>query len=113
VFKLEQEEYTREGITWTSVDFQDNQPVLDTVEGFGGILALLDEESYLQRGNDENFVLKLKKARVRKVAPAPGAKLEAILSFPVRQEGNFTVRHYAGFVECHAASIAVVNLYGL
>ena len=54
MFKLEQEEYNREGIEWTSVDFQDNQPVLDTIEGFGGVIPLLDEESHLQRGCDES-----------------------------------------------------------
>ena len=37
VFKLEQEEYNREGIVWNSVDFQDNQPVLDTIEGYCGV----------------------------------------------------------------------------
>ena len=99
VFKLEQAEYEKEGIKWNQVDFQDNQPVLDTIEGFGGVLSLLDEESYLQKGKDENFMTKLRKARVRKVAPGPGAKPEPILSFPRMGETNFIIRHYAGFVE--------------
>jgi myosin heavy subunit len=99
VFKLEQAEYEKEGIVWNQVDFQDNQPVLDTIEGFGGVLSLLDEESYLQKGKDENFMTKLRKARVRKVAPSPGAKAEPILSFSRMGEANFIIRHYAGFVD--------------
>ena len=110
VFKLEQEEYNREGIVWNSVDFQDNQPVLDTIEGYGGVLPLLDEECFIQRGSDENFMLKLQKARIRKVAPMPGAAAEPILSFPKMQgQTHFIVRHYAGFVTYNSANFREKN----
>ncbi|KAG9076465.1 Myosin type-2 heavy chain 1, partial [Ceratobasidium sp. 370] len=33
VFKLEQEEYVREQINWTFIDFSDNQPCIDVIEG--------------------------------------------------------------------------------
>ncbi|KAK8199579.1 class V myosin-like protein [Phyllosticta capitalensis] len=59
VFKLEQEEYLREQIDWTFIDFADNQPCIDLIEGKLGILALLDEESRLPMGSDEQFVTKL------------------------------------------------------
>ena len=59
VFKLEQEEYVREKIDWTFIDFSDNQPCIDLIEGKLGILALLDEESRLPMGSDEHFVTKL------------------------------------------------------
>ena len=59
VFKLEQEEYLREQIDWTFIDFSDNQPCIDLIEGKLGILALLDEESRLLIGSDELFVTKL------------------------------------------------------
>jgi hypothetical protein len=32
VFKMEQEEYTREEINWSYVEFVDNQDVLDLIE---------------------------------------------------------------------------------
>jgi len=32
VFKMEQEEYIREGINWSNIDFVDNQDVLDLIE---------------------------------------------------------------------------------
>ncbi|KAJ4306525.1 Myosin type-2 heavy chain 1 [Collariella sp. IMI 366227] len=59
VFKLEQEEYLREQIDWTFIDFADNQPCIDLIEGRLGILSLLDEESRLPMGSDEQFVTKL------------------------------------------------------
>lgn len=59
VFKLEQEEYLREEIDWTFIDFADNQPCIDLIEGKLGVLSLLDEESRLPMGSDEQFVTKL------------------------------------------------------
>lgn len=44
VFKLEQEEYGKEGIEWKFIDFYDNQPCIDLIESKLGILDLLDEE---------------------------------------------------------------------
>ena len=45
VFKLEQEEYIKEQIEWSFIDFADNQPCIDVIENRLGILSLLDEES--------------------------------------------------------------------
>ncbi|KAF2718342.1 hypothetical protein K431DRAFT_287734 [Polychaeton citri CBS 116435] len=59
VFKLEQEEYLREEIDWKFIDFSDNQPCIDLIEGKLGVLALLDEESRLPMGSDDSFVTKL------------------------------------------------------
>lgn len=44
VFKLEQEEYMKEEISWTLIDFYDNQPCINLIEAKLGILDLLDEE---------------------------------------------------------------------
>ena len=59
VFKLEQEEYVKEQIDWTFIDFSDNQPCIDLIEAKLGVLALLDEESRLPMGSDDQFVTKL------------------------------------------------------
>lgn len=59
VFKLEQEEYMREQIEWKFIKFYDNQPCIDLIEGKLGVLSLLDEESRLPMGSDEQFVTKL------------------------------------------------------
>lgn len=46
VFKLEQDEYTRENIVWKHIDYQDNQRTLDTLASKPmNLLSLIDEES--------------------------------------------------------------------
>jgi myosin V len=59
VFKLEQENYLKEGIVWTMIDFYDNQPCIDLIEAKLGILDLLDEECRMPNGSDNSWVAKL------------------------------------------------------
>ncbi|XP_029289703.1 LOW QUALITY PROTEIN: unconventional myosin-Vc [Cottoperca gobio] len=59
VFKLEQEEYMKEDIPWTLIDFYDNQPVIDLIEAKMGILDLLDEECLFPQGTDRSWLQKL------------------------------------------------------
>ncbi|CAF0778200.1 unnamed protein product [Didymodactylos carnosus] len=59
VFKLEQEEYMKEEITWSFIQFQDNQPCIDLIESKLGILDLLDEECKMPKGSDENWLRKI------------------------------------------------------
>nr|ADD91458.1 myosin V-like protein [Adineta vaga] len=59
VFKLEQEEYMKEEITWSFIQFYDNQPCIDLIENKLGILDLLDEECKMPKGSDENWHRKL------------------------------------------------------
>uniref|UniRef100_A0A8C7RRD1 Myosin VB n=1 Tax=Oncorhynchus mykiss TaxID=8022 RepID=A0A8C7RRD1_ONCMY len=59
VFKLEQEEYVKEQIPWTLIDFYDNQPCIDVIEAKLGILDLLDEECKVPKGTDQNWCQKL------------------------------------------------------
>lgn len=59
VFKLEQEEYLKEGIVWNMIDFYDNQPCIDLIESKLGILDLLDDECRMPNGSDTSWVGKL------------------------------------------------------
>ncbi|XP_053264454.1 unconventional myosin-Vb isoform X2 [Podarcis raffonei] len=59
VFKLEQEEYMKEQIPWTLIDFYDNQPCIDLIEAKLGIFDLLDEECKVPKGTDQNWAQKL------------------------------------------------------
>ncbi|TFK55318.1 hypothetical protein OE88DRAFT_1694770 [Heliocybe sulcata] len=88
VFKLEQDEYVREEISWTFIDFQDNQLCIDVIEGKLGVLALLDEESRLPSGTDASFLTKLNSQL---------AKPEYKNVFKKPRFGNtaFTIAHYA------------------
>lgn len=99
VFKLEQEEYVREQIDWTFIDFSDNQPCIDLIEAKLGILSLLDEESRLPMGSDEQFVTKLHHNFA--------ADKQKFYKKPRFGKSAFTVCHYAvdvtyesdGFIE--------------
>ena len=59
VFRLEQDEYIREGIKWSFIDFTDNQHCIDAIESKLGIISLLDEESRLASGSDGSFLRKV------------------------------------------------------
>lgn len=54
MFKLEQEEYMKEQIPWTLIDYYDNQPCIDLIEAKLGILDLLDEECKVSLYQREN-----------------------------------------------------------
>ncbi|XP_061635923.1 unconventional myosin-Vb [Phyllopteryx taeniolatus] len=59
VFHLEQEEYVREELTWSRIEFSDNQQCIHLIEGQLGLLDLLDEECRMPKGSDESWVQKL------------------------------------------------------
>lgn len=60
IFKLEQEEYTNEGINWKNIEFIDNQNILDMI-GLKpmSIMALINEETVFPKGTDTTLVAKL------------------------------------------------------
>jgi myosin-5 len=97
---LEQEEYVREKINWKFIDYSDNQPCIDVIEGKLGILALLDEESRLPSGTDASLLTKL---NVQLATPAT----KDIYKKPRFGNSAFTIAHYAvdvtyevdGFIE--------------
>ncbi|KAF8652757.1 hypothetical protein AX16_004253 [Volvariella volvacea WC 439] len=88
VFKLEQEEYIKEEINWTFIDFSDNQPCIDVIEGKLGVLALLDEESRLPAGTDASFLQKLN-AQLNK------PEYKTVFKKPRFGNTSFTIAHYA------------------
>ncbi|KAN0075236.1 P-loop containing nucleoside triphosphate hydrolase protein [Tylopilus felleus] len=88
VFKLEQEEYMKEQINWTFIDFSDNQPCIDIIEGKLGVLALLDEESRLPAGSDASFLQKLNTQLLKRVN-------NAVFKKPRFGNSAFTIAHYA------------------
>jgi myosin-5 len=58
VFKLEQDEYVAEKIQWSFIDFSDNQPCIEMIEGKLGLMDLMDEETRLPSGTDKSLVQK-------------------------------------------------------
>ncbi|XVE81493.1 hypothetical protein DITRI_Ditri15bG0068800 [Diplodiscus trichospermus] len=89
VFKMEQEEYEKEEIAWSYIEFVDNQDILDLIEKKpGGILALLDEACMFPRSTHETFAQKLYQT----------FKDHKRLSKPKLARTDFTIGHYAGEV---------------
>ncbi|KAG8196055.1 hypothetical protein JTE90_007800 [Oedothorax gibbosus] len=95
MFVLEQEEYKREGIEWTFIDFGlDLQACIDLIEKPMGVLSILEEESMFPKASDKTFDEKLKNNHLGKspnfVKPKPPK--------PGQQEAQFAIVHYAGTV---------------
>uniref|UniRef100_A0A7N0TWA0 Myosin-17-like n=1 Tax=Kalanchoe fedtschenkoi TaxID=63787 RepID=A0A7N0TWA0_KALFE len=89
VFKMEQEEYTKEEINWSYIEFVDNQDVLDLIEKKpGGIISLLDEACMFPKSTHETFAQKLYQTFT---------KHKRFIK-PKLSRTNFTISHYAGEV---------------
>ncbi|XAR58625.1 Myosin ATPase [Bertholletia excelsa] len=89
VFKMEQEEYTKEEIDWSYIEFVDNQDVLDLIEKKpGGIVALLDEACMFPKSTHETFSQKLYQT----------FKSHKRFIKPKLSRTDFTIAHYAGEV---------------
>uniref|UniRef100_H3D867 Myosin VAb n=1 Tax=Tetraodon nigroviridis TaxID=99883 RepID=H3D867_TETNG len=90
VFKLDQEEYTKEGIPWTMIDFCDNQPVINLIEAKLGILDLLDEECRMPKGSDDSWAQKMYNTLLKK---------HALFKKPKLSNRAFIVHHFGDEVE--------------
>jgi myosin-5 len=97
VFKIQQAEYTSEDIDWQSIDFSDNQPTIDLIEGRLGLLAILDEESRLAAGTDTSLIEKL---NWQLLGQSQGTAPKAAHGGLFRSTPDtFTIAHYAHDVE--------------
>ncbi|MCP9266367.1 Myosin-4 [Dirofilaria immitis] len=95
MFVLEQEEYEREGIQWTFIDFGlDLQACIELIEKPMGIISMLDEECIVPKATDLTLAQKLvdthlgKHPNFEKPKPPKGKQSEA----------HFAMKHYAGTV---------------
>ncbi|KAI8436482.1 hypothetical protein MSG28_010041 [Choristoneura fumiferana] len=95
MFVLEQEEYEREGIQWTFIDFgMDLQATIELIEKPMGILSILEEESMFPKATDLTFVEKLNNNHLGKSPPYLKPKPPK----PGCQAAHFAIGHYAGNV---------------
>ena len=110
VFKLQQDEYVKEGIEWSFITYSDNQPCINLIESGEGILSLLDEQCKLPSGSDEAWAEKM----FHSLTKPPHNKV-----FKKARFGNekFIVSHYAldvnyeveGFLEKNRDSVSDVQ----
>uniref|UniRef100_A0A8C9VCM3 Myosin heavy chain 10 n=1 Tax=Scleropages formosus TaxID=113540 RepID=A0A8C9VCM3_SCLFO len=106
MFILEQEEYQREGIEWSFIDFGlDLQPCIDLIERPAnppGVLALLDEECWFPKATDKTFVEKL----VQEQGTHPKFQKPRQL----KDKADFCIIHYAGRVDYKADEWLMKNM---
>ncbi|XP_072029754.1 unconventional myosin-Id-like [Amphiura filiformis] len=98
VLKQEQEEYTREGIEWVTVDYFNNRIICDLVEEqHKGVISILDEACLnVGKVTDDMFL----EAMSQKLAKHPHFVSRATDPAEKSLEHNrdFKVKHYAGDV---------------
>jgi myosin I len=99
--KQEQEEYLREGIEWTPIEYFNNKVICDLIEEkHVGIIALMDEEC-LRPGDPSDLTL-LEKMNDRLAAHPHYIFASSRASLMIRKStgmNEFQLRHYAGDVK--------------
>ncbi|KAI7790960.1 putative unconventional myosin-IXb [Triplophysa rosa] len=90
IFKLEQEEYQTEGITWHNIDYIDNVGCIHLISKKPtGLLYLLDEESNFPHATDKTLLAKFKQQHQAN---------QYFVATPV-MEPAFVILHFAGKVK--------------
>uniref|UniRef100_A0A3Q3KGZ6 Myosin, heavy chain 10, non-muscle n=1 Tax=Monopterus albus TaxID=43700 RepID=A0A3Q3KGZ6_MONAL len=106
MFILEQEEYQREGIEWSFIDFGlDLQPCIDLIERPAnppGVLALLDEECWFPKATDKTFIEKLIQEQ--------GTHTKFQKPRQLKDKADFCIIHYAGRVDYKADEWLMKNM---
>ncbi|XP_065497553.1 unconventional myosin-IXa isoform X3 [Caloenas nicobarica] len=90
IFKLEQEEYRAEGISWHNIDYIDNSSCINLISKKPtGLLHLLDEESNFPQATNQTLLDKFKRQH----------EGNSYIEFPAVMEPAFIIKHYAGKVK--------------
>uniref|UniRef100_A0A8C9YMJ6 Myosin heavy chain 7 n=1 Tax=Sander lucioperca TaxID=283035 RepID=A0A8C9YMJ6_SANLU len=105
MFVLEQEEYKKEGIEWTFIDFgMDLQACIDLIEKPMGIMSILEEECMFPKASDTTFKTKLYDNHLGKSANFQKPRI-----IKGRPEAHFSLIHYAGTVDYNINNWLVKN----
>uniref|UniRef100_A0A803TIK0 Myosin heavy chain 3 n=1 Tax=Anolis carolinensis TaxID=28377 RepID=A0A803TIK0_ANOCA len=95
MFVLEQEEYKKEGIEWTFIDFgMDLAACIELIEKPMGIFSILEEECMFPKATDTSFKNKLYDQHLGKSANFQKPKI-----VKGKAEAHFSLVHYAGIVD--------------
>ncbi|XP_016078012.1 PREDICTED: myosin-8 [Miniopterus natalensis] len=99
MFVLEQEEYKKEGIEWTFIDFgMDLAACIELIEKPLGIFSILEEECMFPKATDTSFKNKLYDQHLGKSANFQKPKV-----VKGKAEAHFSLVHYAGTVDYNIA----------
>lgn len=105
---MEQEEYVREQIKWSFIEFYDNQPCIELIEGKLGILDLLDEECKMPKGTDSTWCNKLYDKHLKPASSSSSTSSTSTVvagtpqnhfSKPRMSSTAFIIHHFAEKVE--------------
>uniref|UniRef100_A0A4W6F181 Myosin IXA n=1 Tax=Lates calcarifer TaxID=8187 RepID=A0A4W6F181_LATCA len=90
IFKLEQEEYRAEGISWRNIDYIDNTGCINLISKKPtALFHLLDEECNFPQATNQTLLDKFKRQH----------EGNSYIEFPAVMEPAFIIRHYAGKVK--------------
>ncbi|XP_068598341.1 unconventional myosin-IXAa [Brachionichthys hirsutus] len=90
IFKLEQEEYRAEGISWHNIDYIDNTGCINLISRKPtALFHLLDEECNFPQATNQTLLDKFKRQH----------EGSSYIEFPAVMEPAFIIRHYAGKVK--------------
>uniref|UniRef100_A0A8C7WC41 Unconventional myosin-IXa-like n=1 Tax=Oncorhynchus mykiss TaxID=8022 RepID=A0A8C7WC41_ONCMY len=90
IFKLEQEEYRAEGISWHNIDYIDNTGCINLISKKPtALLHLLDEECNFPQASNQTLLDKFKRQH----------EGNSYIEFPAVMEPAFIIHHYAGKVK--------------
>lgn len=113
MFKYEQEEYKREGIRWTNIEFLDNSPCLSLIEAKpNGLICILDDQCKYVSLKYPDSCRCSQIYKLIYLLSFPGASHETLLQkfnsvhkehkfyeVPQKKEPAFVICHYAGKVK--------------
>uniref|UniRef100_A0A3Q2YMA6 Myosin IXA n=1 Tax=Hippocampus comes TaxID=109280 RepID=A0A3Q2YMA6_HIPCM len=89
-FKLEQEDYRAEGISWRTIDYIDNTDCINLISKKPtALFHLLDEECNFPQATNQTLLDKFKRQH----------EGNRYIEFPAVMEPAFIIRHYAGKVK--------------
>ncbi|KAM4036743.1 unconventional myosin-IXa isoform 5-T5 [Anomaloglossus baeobatrachus] len=90
LFQLEQEQYRLEGISWSNINYTDNERCISLISKRPtGLIQLLDEESNFPQATHQTLLEKFKRHH----------ESNPYIEFPAVMEPAFIIQHYAGKVK--------------
>ncbi|XP_073508837.1 unconventional myosin-IXa isoform X2 [Phyllobates terribilis] len=90
LFQLEQEQYRLEGISWSNINYTDNERCINLISKRPtGLIQLLDEESNFPQATHQTLLEKFKRHH----------ESNPYIEFPAVMEPAFIIQHYAGKVK--------------
>jgi myosin-5 len=98
VFKLEQEEYLKEQIKLSFIEFYDDQPCIELIDGKLGIMELLDEECKMPKGSDLTWCNKLYDKNLKQEIEIKN-RIQHHFSKQKMSSKAFLIHHFAERVE--------------